>query len=82
MKQRIVALWLAYVLLVVLTMFNWTRTENLLHEIEDQNCALAGLELIATEYLLLPKTPTDDELERRAAIVVARLSKLCDNIEP
>ena len=82
MRYRIVALWLAYVLLVVLTVFNWTRTENLLNEIEDQNCALAGLELIATEYLLLPEAPTDDDLEQRAEIVMARIDRLCGSIEP
>ena len=80
MLQRLVMLWFAYVGLVGLTALNWYRTEQVLTQIERRSCAIAALEVMATESLLVPETSDDEDLENGFAMILLELERLCGEI--
>lgn len=78
MNARMLSLWVAYAIMLLAIFLAVHRTDELLGEIKDQNCALAGLEIITMQLLLLPDTPVDDDLEATFAEIVDGFSQLCD----
>jgi len=76
-NHRVALLWAAYVLMVAMSVWGWVKTDRALEQIKAQNCALSGLESVATEFLLRPENNPPPDMAARAADALVILSVTC-----